>query len=686
VKVMMVVPRYGGKAISYYQFPLGLGYIAASIKLAGHSVTCVNLNIVEETCFESSLVEMLTSERPDLLATGGLSGWTNQVSQIFKIAKRQIPGLWTLVGGGMLSGEPEPVMRSTFADFGVIGEGEATVVALLNALESGSDLSDIDGLIYRCPDSEHLIRNKPRAALTDLNDLPWPDYELLGYPSTLNLQTPTDHYAFFNHSKPRSIDMITSRSCPFSCTFCFHPAGKVYRERDLDSFMTELAEYKAQYDINTVIVVDELFSLRRERLVEFCEKIRPLDLSWVVQLHVHSVDEDTLEQMRTAGCVAISYGIESMDQKVLTSMKKKSKVERVHSALELTAKAGIAIQGNLIFGDPAETVETANNSLLWWQSNRKWTGVHINMLEVWPGSPIYINAVRDEIITDRDAFANSLPVVTNISSMATANHNFLWSLLGIYTITGFSLALEQSVMPSEEILPGRSPAWDIQYRCPHCQASHNVRSSVIEETHWPLIRHHCRTCSLRSDFDNPNIPSAGQVDIQAAEKIINSFEKNLIPHERLTNLSSENQKRLHCRHKQVAKAKMLMAQHLYSAGDIVGAFYTYKHALRTNHNDTDLMLAIADTLADLNIGGGSRVVCERVLELDPQNIEANNLVKKIEGLSLEHRATMVISISDEPPPKRKGSKEAIIVRHKDKLKLAEGKFDIEPEFTHLEPA
>ena len=263
----------------------------------------------------------------------------------------------------MLSGEPEPVMRTIDADYGVIGEGEETISELLTTIKEDKDKGLVKGLVFWDRKNNNLIRNAPREAILNLDTIPWPEYDLLEFPAILERQSPTDAYYFSTLKKPRVIDMVTSRSCPFSCTFCFHPAGKVYRERDLEEFFKELKFYKEKYNINSVAIVDELFSLKRKILLEICERMEPLKINWSVQLHENSVDDETIKKMKNSGCNSISYGIESMDPLVLESMKKKAKVERVDRALALTDKEEIIIQGNLIFGDSVETVETLTTLL-----------------------------------------------------------------------------------------------------------------------------------------------------------------------------------------------------------------------------------------------------------------------------------------------------------------------------------
>ena len=413
MKILIIVPRYVDIPFSYYNFPLGLGYITAIAKKCGYKVDGLNLNETKDSV-EIAIRKKLEKYKPNVVATGSLSGWIDQINDIFKVCKSFDKNLLTIVGGGMLSGEPEPVMRSIKADYGIIGEGEETFSELLRSIKRDSDKGLIKGLVFWDKRNDNLVRNPPREAIKDLDSIPWPEYDLLQFPSILERQSPSDVYYFSTLNKPRVIDMITSRSCPFSCTFCFHPAGKVYRERNLEDFFKELKFYKDKYKINSVAIVDELFSLKRKRLLEFCERMEPLNINWIVQLHVNSVDEETIKKMKRSGCNSISYGIESMDQTVLESMKKKAKVERVNKALALTDKKEIIIQGNLIFGDPAETVETANNTLGWWSNNRD-KGVNLTPLQVWPGSPVYIQAVRDGLITNRDDYVQTSQFISTLA-------------------------------------------------------------------------------------------------------------------------------------------------------------------------------------------------------------------------------------------------------------------------------
>ena len=220
-----------------------------------------------------------------------------------------------------------------------------------------------------------MIKTPARNAIRDIDSISWPNFDIFDINKSIDRQSPLDHHFFQNNidNNPRSIDIITSRSCPFMCTFCFHPVGKKYRERNVDDVISEIKTYIKKYNINMISILDELFSLRRDRLLEFCKKIRPLNLQWMIQLHVRSASFEVLNALKSAGCVYISYGIESANDEVLGSMQKKTTVTEINKALKVTVDNRVGIQGNLIVGDTEETIYSANESMKWWANNRKYS-------------------------------------------------------------------------------------------------------------------------------------------------------------------------------------------------------------------------------------------------------------------------------------------------------------------------
>jgi len=292
--------------------------------------------------------------------------------------------------------------------------------------------------------------------------------------------------------------MIASRSCPFSCTFCFHPTGRVYRERSLNDVFAELDHLIARYGVNMVAVLDELFAVKEDRLAEFCERIRLYGLKWMVQLHVKTASAQVLDRMAEAGCVYISYGLESFDDGVLGSMRKKATAETIERALRLTRERGIGIQGNFIFGDPAETPETAARTIDWWGRNRSYQ-INLTPLQLYPGTQIYEDAIAGGLFTRREALENPL---TNISAMDAGTRARLDARLMVHgetllipaPVTAFEVEAED---------PRRGPLYRIAWTCPDC-GEDNVyaRTPVDNVEDFQALRLTCRGCLGRYDIEN----------------------------------------------------------------------------------------------------------------------------------------------------------------------------------------
>ena len=231
---LLVMPRLVQNMGDGYSFPLGIAYISASMKKAGHNVITLNLNHRNGEVDEIIRKE-IEENKINVVATGGLSFQYSTVRRVVEAAKRVNREIITIVGGGIISGDPEPAMQAlAYADYGVFGEGEITINELCAALEHGRELSKIDGIIYKNGNS--FITTKPRREIENIDSIPWPDYK--GFEIEKYLRSTPPGISGLN--RQNTVFMLASRSCPYNCTFCFHTSGQKYRQRALDGFFDEL--------------------------------------------------------------------------------------------------------------------------------------------------------------------------------------------------------------------------------------------------------------------------------------------------------------------------------------------------------------------------------------------------------------------------------------------------------------
>ena len=174
-----------------------------------------------------------------------------------------------------------------------------------------------------------------------------------------------------------------------SCTFCFRLMGRGYRVRSIDNVMNEINYLVHNYKINELNIFDDMFSADKPRVLEFCKRIKAYNIRWSCQLRVNIASEELLKAMKDSGCYLISYGFESGSGQILKSMEKNITVEMIENAVNLTKKNKIEIQGNFIFGDPAETIETMKITIKFIKRVFKTTLVWIGFIVPYPGTILY---------------------------------------------------------------------------------------------------------------------------------------------------------------------------------------------------------------------------------------------------------------------------------------------------------
>ena len=205
-------------------------------------------------------------------------------------------------------------------DYAVIGEGEITDVELIQTLMAHQDVSKVKGIVYKTKDGYK--QTAPREQIEDLDSIKFPSYEGFDMEIFLDSQRVSDEYYSAYSDRPRIMPIILGRSCPYQCKFCFHPVGNKYRMRSRDNFFMELDRHVQMYAPTCLLITDELFSSSLERVYEFCARIKPYRLNWVVHMRVVIISKEILEVMKEAGCYSISYGLESFSPTVLKNMRK----------------------------------------------------------------------------------------------------------------------------------------------------------------------------------------------------------------------------------------------------------------------------------------------------------------------------------------------------------------------------
>lgn len=407
-----------------FYMPLGLPYINGAMRSKGFDVEAINLQYVEGDPIEA-LKECIIKKKIGAVLCGGLTTQYGMIKEIFDAAKSVNPEIITIGGGGGFSSEPILFSEMTGVDFAVIGEGEVTNCELAYALDHGGSVDGILGLV-RKTDSGYVYSGE-RPYIRNLDSVAFPSYEGLSLDKYLEGQSVDGWYhtyTFFSDN-PRMIPMLLARSCPFSCKFCYHPIGRGYRSRSLDNFFEELDLWIETYDINAIVLIDECFSIKPERVLEFCKRIKPYHLSWACQMRVETYSDEILEVMVDAGCVSATFGLESMSQKVLDDMNKKATIAQLQEALESSYHHGGGASGNIIFGAEAETVETVEETMEWWKHNKKFRITDFAMVGTYPGSAYYENAVKKGILKDKKKFIEDGCPFINITQMSDKQYKIL---------------------------------------------------------------------------------------------------------------------------------------------------------------------------------------------------------------------------------------------------------------------
>jgi len=346
MKILLIYPPSSSalkSALGIISPPLGLAYLASVARNQGFDV-----KIIDGPAENLSLRELGSKIKlydPDIVGITATTPIIPDAYNTARIAKKINPNVLVIIGGPHVTFTPEQTIRECpQIDIVVRGEGEKIFAELLQAVDSGRDFSNIQGITYK---KGNIIKsNPPMPIIRNIDEIPIPAYDLL----------PMNKYVV-NGIKFGTI--ITSRGCPYNCIFCVSSAlfGRKFRPHSPKRVLEELEILHYDYGIKEIEFLDDTFTIDRRRVREITRRIikEDLDISWSASSRVNTFDFETGLLMKKAGAHTIYFGIESGSQKVLDFIRKRITLQQSIDAVKTARKINLNVLGSFIIGFPIET-------------------------------------------------------------------------------------------------------------------------------------------------------------------------------------------------------------------------------------------------------------------------------------------------------------------------------------------
>jgi radical SAM superfamily enzyme YgiQ (UPF0313 family) len=318
---------------------------------------------------------------PDVVGvTAATMTWYDALRCIRRL-REELPSIHIVVGGPHVTLFPEETLAQPEIDSIVLGEGERTLSELVRCLAHGGEPHGIDGLWFRTPAG--IVRNRPRAWERDLDAFPPPDWSSPGHVAHLPIDA----------AGPAAV-ILTSRGCPFRCTFCTRLDGP-HRSRSVSNVVDEVLRVR-DLGFRSVDFFDDVFNVSRKWVLALCDELvrRGARIPWACRCRVHPMDEEMVAAMARAGCTRVHLGVESADEANLRAIQKGTTPEQCRHALGLCRRHGITTLAYYILGFPGETVEDARRTIDFALELDAEFAQFYNLVP-FPGTPLYASALQD---------------------------------------------------------------------------------------------------------------------------------------------------------------------------------------------------------------------------------------------------------------------------------------------------
>ena len=373
----------------YPVFPLGLAYLAPPLARAGHQLTPLDLCFTPDP--ENSFSEALRDSRAEtvLISIRNIDNVTFPLSRSYLDGIRRIVDICrgrasVIVGGSGFSLMPVEVMAFLDADYGVVGEGEETLPALLEHISKGAVPPGVPGVVRR----------------GDRDFAPPRMVERIGTPDRSLFSV--ERY----HREGGMVNVQTKRGCPFSCCYCTYPIleGRRMRLRPVNEIIAELRGLIDRYGVSYVYFVDDIFNYPHDFAETLCRAIADdrLTFNWSAFINPDFVSPSLLTAMAEAGCDAVEFGTDSGSPSMLRGLGKSFDVEAVRASSRLCRELGMDFAHYLLFGGPGETRETVLESFALMDEVSPTAVIAMTGIRVFPGTALYRMALAEGVLKPED--------------------------------------------------------------------------------------------------------------------------------------------------------------------------------------------------------------------------------------------------------------------------------------------
>lgn len=419
MKLLLIDPPFKSFAgIFSLYFPLGLTYIAGAVKKAGHDCKILDmdaaegkegsLNFTKEyesyTTYVTALndinhptwqlmKQLILDQKPDVIGITALTTKFGSVIQTARFCKEILPNIPIIVGGAHASTMPQLTMEVPEVDYVLRSESDESMPELIEAIQNNGDMSKIGSLSWKR--NGHIIHNADRELVESLDSLALPDRSALLNP---------EHYS----SEDMGV-ILTSRGCPFQCSYCFHMWDRKVRYRSIASVIEEIEEVHRLYGTTQFSIKDDSFTVKRNHVLKLCEAFKklPFNISFNCTTRVDILDEELLIAMKSAGCAQISLGIESGSAKILKLTDKGTTHKQILKAAKLLNKHRLFWTGYFMIGLPTETEEDIIKTIKFLKVSNPFYG-GMGVYSPFPGTKLFRQGVEMGLVDAKPSLEHFL--------------------------------------------------------------------------------------------------------------------------------------------------------------------------------------------------------------------------------------------------------------------------------------